>query len=263
MRNSSTTPELSHGSVEALFLKVRHGKDAAELASGAALTCVAGLGIDGDVHANRLSPRQILVTLQSELNALSISPGALHENMVISGATLAYFLPGAALVTSGGVEIGLTMYCEPCKRIEGLVPELAALIHRRGILGRVVAGGEIRRGDTIKLIPHRYVALPESVEQKFLDFIPTIPAGRVVRFGDVTTAMGVADSFVRAVPGYIRRSMGRQLPLHRVVNARGELPNIVPDQAAMLAAEGVRITCSHALASGAPKVDLQQYLWRG
>jgi alkylated DNA nucleotide flippase Atl1 len=263
MRNSSTTPELPHGSVAALFVKVRHGNDTAELAPGDALACVAGLGVDGDVHANRLSPRQILVTLQSELNALSISPGALHENMVISGAPQAYFRPGAALVTSGGVEIRLTMYCEPCKRIQGLVPDLAALLERRGVLGRIVAGGEIRSGDTIELIPDRYAALPESVEQKFLDFIPTIPAGRVVRFGDVTTAMGVADSFVRAVPGYIRRSMGRKLPLHRVVNARGELPNIVPDQAAMLAAEGVSIACSHAPASGVPKVDLQQYLWRG
>jgi alkylated DNA nucleotide flippase Atl1 len=253
----------NHGRVEALFTKARHGRDATALAPGDALTCVAGLGLAGDVHANRLSPRQILVTLQSELNALSLSPGALHENMVISTAVPAYFRPGAALMTSGGVEIRLTMYCEPCKRIQGLVPALAALINRRGVLGRIVAGGDIRRGDAIELIPDRYAALPESPEQKFLDFVPTIPAGRVVRFGDVTTAMGVADSFVRAVPGYIRRSMGRTLPLHRIVNARGELPNIVPDQAATLAAEGVGIARGHALASGAPKVDLQRYLWRG
>lgn len=253
----------NHGNVEALFLKERHGKAVTELAPGGVLTCVADLGLDGDVHANHLSPRQILVTLRSELNALSISPGALHENMIISSATPAYFRPGAALVTSGGVEIRLTMYCEPCKRMQGLVPNLAALINRRGVLGRIVTGGEIRRGDAIELIPDRYAALPESAEQKFLDFIPTIPPGSVVRFGDVATAMGVADGFVRAVPGYIRRNMGRALPLHRIVNVRGELPNIVPDQAARLAAEGVRIAYGHAPAAGAPKVDLQQYLWRG
>lgn len=253
---------LTRGRVEKLFLKPCHGHATVELAPADPLRCVAGLGLEGDIHANRLSPRQILVTLQSELNQLAIGAGALHENMLISTGTAQHFRPGTALVTSGGVEIRLTMYCEPCKRILGLVPDLRTMLGRRGILGYIVRGGEIRSGDAIELIPDRYPALPESVRQKFLDFVPTIPSGRVVRFVDVTTALGVADSFVRAVPGYIRRSVGLDLPLHRIVNARGELPGLVPDQAAWLAAEGVRIDVD-VLAPGRGKIDLQQYLWRG
>ncbi|MET0855828.1 MAG: MGMT family protein [Telluria sp.] len=264
MNLSSNMRQLTQGKVEKLFLKVRHGQATVALAPGDPLKCSAGLGLEGDVHANRLSPRQILITLQSELDALSIGAGALHENMVISTNSPEDFQPGAALVTSGGVEIKLTMYCEPCKRILGVVPDLRAMIRRRGILGYIVTGGEIRSGDSMELIPGRYAALPESVTQKFLDFIPTIPSGQVVRFVDVTTAMGVDSSFVRAVPGYIRRSIGRNLPLHRIVNARGELPDFVPDQATRLAAEGVRVeTDGDVLKSGRAKIDLQRYLWRG
>lgn len=252
------------GSVENLFLKVRRGEATRELDQGEALACLAGLGIAGDIHANRLSPRQILVTLQSELDDLSICAGALHENMIISTALAKHFRPGTAIVTSGGVEIKLTMYCEPCKRIEGLVPDLRALIERRGILGYIVRGGHIRRGDAIELIPDRYSALPESVNQKFLDFVQTIPAGRVVRLLDVTIAIGVADSFVRAMPGYIRRNLQRQIPVHRIVNARGKLLDFIPDQARKLMAEGVEIDADGDLAEpGRGSVNLQQYLWRG
>ncbi|MET0855834.1 MAG: MGMT family protein [Telluria sp.] len=259
MNFASSTPHATRGRVEKLFLKICHGKNTVELEPGAPLQCVAGLGLDGDVHANRLSPRQILVTLQSELDELAIRAGALHENMVISTASPEHFRPGSALVTGGGVEIRLTMYCEPCKRILGVAPDLRAMIGRRGILGYIVTGGEIRSGDTLQLIPGRYPALPDSVKQKFLDFVPTIPRGRVVRFADVTTAIGVDNSFVRAMPGYIRRGSGGDLPLHRIVNARGELPNLVPDQAAKLAAEGVKI----GFEGNGGKIDLQRYLWRG
>ncbi len=45
------------GTVEKLYLKPR-----AELEAGSVMSCIAGLGISGEKHANRLSPRQVLVT---------------------------------------------------------------------------------------------------------------------------------------------------------------------------------------------------------
>jgi alkylated DNA nucleotide flippase Atl1 len=207
------------GKVNKLFIKTRRGEPMVECD---ALVCEAGLGIDGDVHANRLSPRQILVTLQSELDALALAPGALFENMVMSMADAAHFKPGAAIVTDGGVEVRLTMFCEPCKRIARVVPNLGAVVNRRGVLGTIVRGGEIRRGDAVTVIPARYAALPESPAQKFRDFVSTIPAGNVVRYFDVAIAMGVDQSFIRALPGYIRRHMLDPLPVHRIVNAQGE-----------------------------------------
>ena len=225
------------GVIDGLYLKRRHG----ELASEAALQCIAGFGIVDDVHANRLSPRQVLLTLTSELAQLGIAPGALQENIVIGCGRPELFRPGSALLSASGVEIALTMFCEPCKRIAHLAPKLGRLIHRRGVLGRVVTGGELRAGEPFELIPGRYEALPESPYQKFLDVVAAIPAGRVLRYADVAIAMGVADSFVRALPGYIRRSVGRELPLHRIVNARGSLPDLVPAQATLLQTEGITV----------------------
>jgi alkylated DNA nucleotide flippase Atl1 len=252
-----------------LYRKPARGQSAVALGAGEAMRCEAGVGIVGDAHASRLSPRQVLVTLDSELQALGIAPGALGENMVIAGAQPALFRPGSALVGGTGVEIRLTMFCEACKRIAHVAPDLGKLLHRRGVLGVVAVGGTLRVGDTLALIGGRYPALPESPYQKFLDFVATIPAGRVVRYVDVALAIGVDDSFVRALPGYIRRSAGGDLPLHRIVNARGELPRIAPEQVARLQAEGVMLRGAPALArapapSPAPAVaDLPRYLWRG
>ena len=237
--------------IEQLFVKTGQGQP---MAAVDALTLVAALGIDGDVNAHRLSPRQVLVMLASELDALRLPPGALRENIVISTATPQHFTPGAAITSADGVEIRLTMHCEPCKQIQPLVGNLASMIGRRGILGTVVGGGRLRHGDTLELIPGRYPALAESAYQKFLDFVPTIPSGRVVRYTDVAVAIGADNSFVRAIPGYIKRSVAAGLPLHRIVSARGQLLATVPDQAARLMAEGVP---SH------DGVELPAFLWQG
>ena len=239
------------GTIEGLYLKRKHGVASVESAT---LACAAGVGIVGDVHAHRLSPRQVLVTMTSELQRLRIAPGALRENIVISCGRPELFRPGSALVTASGVEIRLTMFCEPCKRVAHLEKNLAKLIHRRGVLGVFETGGELKTGDALELIAERYRALPESTYQKFLDFLPTIPRGHVVRYIDVTIAIGAADSFVRALPGYIKRSIDLDLPLHRIVNARGELLHFIPDQARKLQAEAIAVESS---------VDLASYLWQG
>jgi alkylated DNA nucleotide flippase Atl1 len=252
------------GRIEMLFRKERHGQASIALDAGEAQICVAGLGLEGDIHAHRLSPRQVLITLQSELDALQIAPGALHENLVISCAETAYFVPGAALISEGGVEVRLTMFCEPCQRIAPLVANVGGMRQRRGVLGRIEHGGQLRQGDPFVLHPARYRALAESPYQKFVEFVPRIPAGRVVRYGDVAIAIGVAASFVRALPGYLKRSTGSAIPLHRIVDARGMLLSTLPHQAEQLAAEGVRVDIgdtAHATSLG--RVDLQTYLWRG
>lgn len=147
------------------------------------------------------------------------------------------------------------MFCEPCKVIGAVARDLKKMLRRRGILGLFVHGGELRRGETFTLIPARYRPLPDSMQQRFADFLATVPPGRVVRYLDVTVAMGVDASFIRALPGYIRRASALSLPLHRIVNARGELLAFVPGQAGLLVAEGVTVNGNC--------VDLTQYCWQG
>jgi len=215
------------------------------------------MGIDGDAHAHRLSPRQVLVTLASELQALDIAPGALGENIVIACDHPDLFRPGAALVSATGVELRLTMFCEPCQRIAHLGHRLSRLLQRRGVLGVVATGGELRIGEVMELIAGRARPLAQSAYQRFLDFMPGVPTGRVVRYIDITTAIGAADTSVRALPGYIKRSLVLGLPLHRIVNARGELLPFIPQQGARLHEEGVIDR------SDAATVDLRRYLWQG
>lgn len=264
MSCEQTTLPFDSGRIENLFRKERHGKDNIALSQGEALECFTGFGIQGDVHANRLSPRQILITLQSELDGLSIAAGALHENVVISSRFAELFRPGTALITERGVEIRLTMFCEPCKRILSVAPDLRAMINRRGTLGYIERGGKIGVDDRFTFLPGRYTALPESAYQRFLEFVPKIPPGKVVRYSDVTTAIGVADSFVRALPGYIKRSVGFDIPLHRIVSAEGWLPNYVAAQAEKLIAEGIQVKFpNEMLGRVRGKTELQQHLWHG
>lgn len=247
----------ARGRITALYLKPAHGRAGIALGPAQTMRCVAGVGIDGDVHAHRLSPRQVLVTLASELAALGIAAGALGENIVLACDRPDLLRPGAALRTASGVDIRLTMFCEPCRRIAHIEPRLSRLLHRRGVLGVVEAGGELRLGDAIELIPGRYAPLAESAYQKFLDFLPSIPAGRVVRYADIALAIGADASFVRALPGYIKRGAGQGLPLHRVVTARGALLPFMPGQGALLHAEGV------IERDDATTVDLSRVLWQG
>jgi len=249
------------GRIEHLYTKTARRAETRATPPKGALSCVAGWGIDGDVNAHKLSPRQILVTLQAELEELAIMPGALRENLVISLEDRRAFVPGASLVTSAGVEIALTMYCEPCKRIQHVVPDFHKIMQRRGILGKVVCGGRLKHFDKIFLAPGVYEPLPDSTQERFINFAARIPSGRVVRYIDVTVGMGVADSFVRALPGYIKRAAQRDrigVPLHRIVDAQGRLPQFIPQQLAKLEQEGVSF--------GNPAtnvVDLQSCLWQG
>jgi MOSC domain-containing protein YiiM len=100
------------------------------------LRIIAGYGIDRDIHAHPISPRQVLVVRQEDLVKLAIDPGELSENIVISGANLDRFAPGSMLEFPSGAAIRLTFHCEPCKKgVAHLVESLKSIESKRGILG--------------------------------------------------------------------------------------------------------------------------------
>jgi MOSC domain-containing protein YiiM len=80
-----------------------------------------GYGIAGDINANPISPRQILVVKSEDIVDFAIPPGELRENLVIAGIKSENFLPGSLLTFDSGAAIRLTFYCEPCKRIAHLL----------------------------------------------------------------------------------------------------------------------------------------------
>lgn len=93
----------------------------------------------------------------------------------------------------GEVRLKLTFYCEPCKRIEDVVPSIPEVFHKRGILAVVMEGGNIATGDEVTLKPNFYTPLSENPTHRFLAFVQMIPKGKVVTYKTVARAMGVAE----------------------------------------------------------------------
>jgi alkylated DNA nucleotide flippase Atl1 len=253
----------SIGVASRLFCRTAKGLPPIEMAQ---LTLQAGQGIEGDIHANPISPRQILIVRQENLNkgALGcgpindIQPGQFGENLVIGGVSDNEFVPGAILKFAGGAAIRLTFYCEPCKKIAGLVWSIKDIEQKRGILGVVVQDGVLGAGEEFKIYPGACTALAEVPYQRFLDLLAQVPAGKVVTYSSVLMGIGVDRGYLRAIPGYLRKAAAANYPAYRVLDSKGYLTPHLSDQRARLLAEGI------AVMKDADKfwVSIDQYLWR-
>ena len=117
------------------------------------LTLREGVGIDGDHHARPKSSRQVLLMAEENCDAFGLSPGEVRENIVTRGLDLQN-LPAGTLLEIGAALLQITKDCEPCSFIDGLRPGLRERMQRRrGMLARVLRGGEIRVGDVITSRP--------------------------------------------------------------------------------------------------------------
>jgi len=117
------------------------------------LMLMADLGIDGDAHARPRSSRQVLLMAEENCDAFGLSPGEVRENIVTRGLDLQN-LPEGTRLEIGATALEITKDCEPCSFIDKLRPGLRAQMERRrGMLARVLKGGEIRVGDEIVCHP--------------------------------------------------------------------------------------------------------------
>ncbi|MFF8639721.1 MOSC domain-containing protein [Streptomyces sp. NPDC015345] len=149
------------------------------------VTLLAGLGVEGDVHAGekvkhrfrvRQDPDQpnlrqvhlIHEELFEELAAdgFAVAPGELGENITTRGLDLLGLPTGALLRIGGSAVVEITGLRNPCRQIDdfraGLMKkvvgrdESGAVVHRAGVMSVVHQGGEVRPGDAIE------VELPEG-----------------------------------------------------------------------------------------------------
>jgi MOSC domain-containing protein YiiM len=111
---------------------------------------VAGLGLKHDLHALPDSSRQVLLLESETLAEFGLKAGEMKENITTAGIRLTGLPPGARLRIGNGVVLTITEACSPCSRMEeirpGFVREIAG---KRGMLARVLTGGNITTGDTI------------------------------------------------------------------------------------------------------------------
>lgn len=222
-----------------------------------------GHGIEGDINANPISPRQVLVVRYEDISKLEIPPGELRENIVIAGIQPENFAPGSLISFDNGAAIRLTFHCEPCKRIAHLVDSLKSLQSKRGILGVVINSGTICIGDNVHIETDKFPALSEDPYERFLNFILKVPAGKVVSYKQIIQAIGVDNSYLRAIPIYLKKTSADDYPIHRILDSQGHLIKYVANQKSKLESEGVSVFNDLDLSKSSIKflVDRSKYLY--
>ena len=100
---------------------------------------------------------------------------------------------------------------------------------------------------------------PDAVYQKIYKTIAQIPKAKVATYGQIARLAGIGNQPRRV--GYALSISGdKNVPWHRVVNAKGEIsqrwePDAVNHQRVLLMQEGI-VFNKHA------RIDLKQYQWQ-
>jgi MOSC domain-containing protein YiiM len=127
-----------------VFLKPKHGEPVIPVKQ---CTAVTEQGLVGDVSFGRADRQVLLIDLET-LQEFDLAPGAVRENLTVSGVALS----GAHRLSVGEVILEVTGDCAPCSTMDELQPGLQERIRgRRGVLARVVRGGQIHIGDQISI----------------------------------------------------------------------------------------------------------------
>ncbi len=116
----------------------------------AAVTAISGKGFLGDASFGRIN-RQVLLIDSETLDAFGIRPGEVRENVTLKGFGLSDLAPEDELIIGEAV-LAITGDCAPCSQLDDLRPGLRSDIQgNRGVLARVVRGGELKLGDPVSL----------------------------------------------------------------------------------------------------------------
>ena len=169
----------------------RSAKHTLVKASRDSIRLLPGLGVDGDAHQgvtvkhrsrvardptqpNLRQVHLIHAELHEELRAsgFTVSAGQMGENITTQGVDLLGLPAGARLCLGGAAVVEVTGLRNPCAQLDRIQPGLMAatlgrdqhgnLVRKAGIMGVVIAGGEVRPGDPIRVElppqPHRPLA---------------------------------------------------------------------------------------------------------
>ncbi len=141
---------------------------------------VVGLGVEGDAHLGETvkhrsrvarDPSQpnlrqvhlIHAELFDELRVagFAVSAGQLGENVTTQGLDLLGLPTGTRLCLGEAAVVEVTGLRHPCAQLDGFQPGLmaatlqrdarGAIIRKAGVMGIVLAGGEVRPGDPIRV----------------------------------------------------------------------------------------------------------------
>jgi MOSC domain-containing protein YiiM len=115
------------------------------------VSAVAGQGFEGCAHANP-PKREVLFASKQYLDELGLEPGAIRENLTIEGTDV-HEWPVGQRVRAGEAVFEITMVCDPCHKMDALREGLRAELEgKRGMLARIVEGGQVAVGDPVELV---------------------------------------------------------------------------------------------------------------
>lgn len=144
------------GRVEWIGLRPRT-KAALEVVTSALLTVEQGLG--GDHYRGSSGKRQVTLIQAEHLDAVAhllgvdrIDPLLTRRNIVVAGINLLAFAGRQFAI--GEAILSFTDYCEPCERMEENLGSggYNAMQGHGGICARVIRGGKIAVGDSVRLL---------------------------------------------------------------------------------------------------------------
>jgi MOSC domain-containing protein YiiM len=112
---------------------------------------VGNLGLEGDYHAHPDGARQVLLIEAETLERLGLEMSGVMENITTRGIALMALECGTR-VRVGEALLEVTQPCAPCARMDEIRPGLRTVLEgQRGMLARVIEGGEMRVGDAIRV----------------------------------------------------------------------------------------------------------------
>ncbi|MCI0802735.1 MAG: MOSC domain-containing protein [Chloroflexi bacterium] len=117
-------------------------------------TAISGLGLEGDRSAYEGSMRQVLFMDKETLDEFGLAPGQVKENITVTGLDLSQTKEGQVFRIGDEVTMEIVGDCEPCGKMDAIQPGLMEKIDgRRGMLAKVIDGGAIKVGDSVRVEP--------------------------------------------------------------------------------------------------------------
>jgi hypothetical protein len=173
--------------------------------SAGSLRLIAGVGISDDVHADALSPRQLLLASSAVYDDFDLPPHALRENLLLDLDT-ACLGSGTVLQVGGQVRLRMMFQCEACGQLDRVAPRLAQRIgNRRGVLARVLRGGMIHTGDPVRALGVLEPAWSDDWRERVQRVLDALPAGWVIEYRHLARLAGIQSSYCRAFPRLLAR----------------------------------------------------------
>jgi hypothetical protein len=145
------------------------------------ITLLTGLGVEGDTHLGKTVKHRSRVAVdptqsnlrqvhlihselfdELKLKGFTVSAGQMGENITTRGIELLKLPRGTKLFVGGSAVVEITGLRNPCNQLNDFQPGLMSavlehdengnLIRKAGIMGIVLVGGEVRAGDSIRVV---------------------------------------------------------------------------------------------------------------